>query len=327
MSGAVHRREPDPEKMLRLPIEETAPYLFEQLYNSGTASISLKNTFLDDQVAIDYPASYRKAISARLMEAWTYLERSGMIMPNPGSDSGWYTFSPTAMQLGTADALKAYLAEAQRGAAAAYERAAREAEEMKARAQTEIDAAIQGATEKADSILQLARQTAQGVSLDDVQKQFAKAADECFSAVKLWATLSVAIIVAFCLILIGFVTWWAPSFASGAGGTGASAAAVYHTVIRVTILTAIAAITTFCLKVLRAQMHLREQNLHRKRVANSMAAFLGAASPEQRDAILAHVVDAITVFGNSGLLPDGDETMSPAKVILESVPRAFSQKP
>ena len=75
-------------------------------------------------------------------------------------------------------------------------------------------------------------------------------------------------------------------------------------------------------------MHLREQNLHRERVANSVAAFLGAAtSPEQRDVILARVVDAITAFGNSGLLSDNDESMSPAKLILETVPRILSQKP
>jgi hypothetical protein len=98
--------------------------------------------------------------------------------------------------------------------------------------------------------------------------------------------------------------------------------AIYQTVIRVTLLTAIGAIATFCFKVLRAQMHLREQNLHRARVANTMDAFLGAASqPEQRDIILARMLDAIVAFGNSGLLTDSDESMSPAKLILESIPR------
>ena len=104
--------------------------------------------------------------------------------------------------------------------------------------------------------------------------------------------------------------------------------AIYHAIIRVTLLTAIGAVATFCFRVLRAQMHLREQNLHRERVANSVAAFLGAAtSPEQRDVILARVVDAITALGNSGLLSDNDESMSPAKLILETVPRILSQKP
>ena len=55
-----------------------------------------------------------------------------------------------------------------------------------------------------------------------------------------------------------------------------------------------------------------------------MAAFLGAASPEQRDIILGRVVDSITAFGSSGLLVD-DESMSPAKVVLESLPRALSK--
>ncbi len=73
-------------------------------------------------------------------------------------------------------------------------------------------------------------------------------------------------------------------------------------------------------------MHLREVNLHRQRVANSMAAFLGAAtSNDQRDAILARLVKAITMFGKSGLLSENDESMSPAKVIFESVSRAATQ--
>jgi hypothetical protein len=132
--------------------------------------------------------------------------------------------------------------------------------------------------------------------------------------------------VSFVALVIGFFTRWAPTFTSNVGdpATQTMGYAIYHTAIRVTLLTAIAAVATFCLKILRAQLHLREQNLHRQRIANSMAAFLGAASPEQRDIILGRVVDSITAFGSSGLLVD-DESMSPAKVVLESLPRALSK--
>jgi hypothetical protein len=327
MSSAVHRREPDPNKLILLPTEEIAPYLFEQLYDSAPRPFSLKNIFLNNEVASDYPKESRPAICARLMEAFIYLEHTGMVMPNPASDSGWYTFSSTAKTLGTADALKSYFVKAHRAASTAYELAEKDAQDMRARMQAEIESAIQSAREEAKSIFQLAQQTAQGVSLDEVQKQFATAADECYTAVKLWAALSGIFVVFFVIIIVGFLNWWTPTFLGAAGEKGAPGSAIYQTVIRVTILTAVAAIATFCLRVFRAQMHMREQNLHRKRVANSMAAFLGAASsPEQRDVILGRVVDAITAFGNSGLLTDGDETMSPAKVILESIPRAISQK-
>jgi hypothetical protein len=57
-----------------------------------------------------------------------------------------------------------------------------------------------------------------------------------------------------------------------------------------------------------------------------MSAFLAAASLDQRDVVLGRMVDAVIEFRNSGLSWDSDESMSPAKVILESVPRALAQK-
>lgn len=197
---------------------------------------------------------------------------------------------------------------------------------MRERATSDINQAIEDAKKEAQSILNLARATAQGISLEDVQTQFKNAGNDCLSSIKLWASLSVSFIVVFIVALIGFLTWWEPYIRTTTQGNSNSALIVYHTVIRVTMLTALAAVTTFCMKVLRAQLHLREQNLHRQRVANSIAAFLGAASAEQRDVILGRMVDAITAFGSSGLLSDNDDSMSPAKVILESVPRVLSQK-
>ena len=52
---------------------------------------------------------------------------------------------------------------------------------------------------------------------------------------------------------------------------------VYYSAIRITILTAVGAAATFCLRILRAQMHMSHHNRHRQRVANSMQAFVEAA--------------------------------------------------
>src|SRR5713226_410921 len=109
MTGPVHRREPDPEKLLKLPVDEIAPYFFEYLYGMGTDPFSRHNVFLNDEVAVDYPATSRASVSARLMEAWGYLERMGVIIPKPGSTEGWYTFATVAKQKGTAEALKKYI--------------------------------------------------------------------------------------------------------------------------------------------------------------------------------------------------------------------------
>jgi hypothetical protein len=43
------------------------------------------------------------------------------------------------------------------------------------------------------------------------------------------------------------------------------------------------------------------------------------------DLILGRLAGSIIAFGNSGLLSD-DDSMSPAKVILESVQRGFASK-
>jgi hypothetical protein len=183
---------------------------------------------------------------------------------------------------------------------------------------------------EAQSILNLARETAQKVSLSDVQSQFEEAAKKSRTGIYFWGGLSLVLIAVFLYVLIAFWSWWAPQSLLddniGSKNNVTSAFVIYHTVLRITFLTALAAIATFCLKILRAQLHLRELNLHRQRIANSMAAFLGAASQEQRDMILGRMVDAITTFGNSGLLSDNDESMSPAKIVLESISKAMPQK-
>jgi len=96
---------------------------------------------------------------------------------------------------------------------------------------------------------------------------------------------------------------------------------IYYTAIRITILSALAAIVAFCHKILRANMHMNEHNLHRQRITNSMAAFIESAiTPEQRDLILAHLVDSIANFGHSGLLKEEDSLFSP-KMTIDTITR------
>jgi len=82
---------------------------------------------------------------------------------------------------------------------------------MRRRAEAEIKAAVENARSEARAVLNLARETAQGVSLADVQKQFADAADNCLKGMKLWASLSAVAVVMFIGIVIGFL-YWAPTF-------------------------------------------------------------------------------------------------------------------
>ncbi len=313
------------------PLEDVAGAILEELVKSHKGKEHVGNFAGRFIVGLSGQAVER--VKNAIFEAFQWLQSHGMLALT--DQAGWYLVTKQGQEIGNAANLKVHLGKEQSRAEATYESTVKEIAGMRERAESEIQKAIEDTGQKAQTILNLARETAQRVSLDDVQKQFDDAAKHCLFGIKIWASLSMCSVILFVIVVIGFFTW-EPSFQTtvqnGASQTAlnerslAYSFAIYHTVLRVTILTAIAAIATFCLKVLRAQLHLREQNLHRRRVANSMSAFLGATtSPEQRDVILIRLADAITAFGTSGLLSD-DDSMSPAKVILESVQRGISSR-
>lgn len=317
------------------PVEETAGLALEIFVNSGVSQHfgNFASNVLGE-AAGGQPSNQMKF----MLEALYWLESHGMLAQT--NQQGMYFVTRKGNEIGNAGNLRTYLANQESKTQAdlinASERTLSDIADMKKRAESEINQAIEDAKKEAQSVLILARQTAQNVSLSDVQEQFSEGAKSCLTGVWIWAILSSLFCAGLVVAVIGFLTWWEPSFQAATRPAlnqmttiekgAAPSVIIYHTVLRVTLLTAIAALAAFCLKILRAQLHLREQNLHRQRVANSMAAFLGATtSTEQRDLILGRLADAITSFGNSGLLAD-DEVLSPAKVILESVQRGLSSK-
>lgn len=75
--------------------------------------------------------------------------------------------------------------------------------------------------------------------------------------------------------------------------------ALYHTVLRVFVLSAAGASATFSFRILRAHLHMVERNRHRVRVANSVEIFVNSTlDPQQRDLILAKLAEAIIDFGD-----------------------------
>lgn len=100
---------------------------------------------------------------------------------------------------------------------------------------------------------------------------------------------------------------------------------LYYTALRIAILSAVAAGAGLCLKVLRAYMNMRERNLHRQRLANSIEAFvISAQTPEVRDFILAHLVEAVASFGSSGLLTREAEPIGSRNLPADTVLRLLS---
>jgi uncharacterized protein (TIGR02391 family) len=86
---------PNPEDLLALEPEELAGYLieyFNALPPHESASISRYNFSLGHTVA-EYPAHRAKECQCALMEAWSVLEREGLVAPKPEDNHGWFVIT------------------------------------------------------------------------------------------------------------------------------------------------------------------------------------------------------------------------------------------
>ncbi len=176
---------------------------------------------------------------------------------------------------------------------------------------------IEEAREEAKKIKGAARRTATKVSVTEAQSQFEEAKIHHRNQSFLWSGISVVSIAAFIAFAILFYLAKLPKEWGWQ--------VIYYTAIRITILTAIGAVATFTLRILRAHLHMYQHNAHRKRIANSMAAFVESAlTDQQRDLILAHLVDAVADFGTSGLLQKEDDNIYSPKMTIDNITRTVT---
>jgi len=202
----------------------------------------------------------------------------------------------------------------------AIENMKRESEEALKLVKEEANKTIEEAKKLAQDIEQRARRTAAHISVEAAQKEFKAAQKTHLIQVIIWAVISFAAIVCFILVAIYLLKVKLPEEWQWH--------IIYYTAIRITILTAIGAVAGFCLRIFRASMHMYQHNQHRQRVTNSMAAFVeSAVTPEQRDLILGHLVDAVAMFGRSGLLQKEDDSIYSPKMTVDSISRTFSSSP
>lgn len=161
-----------------------------------------------------------------------------------------------------------------------------------------------------------ARQTAENISVKEAQLQFADATKELTGRLRWWGGLMVLLLGAMICLPIAFMYY--PPHTTDLPGL------VYHSVLRLLLLTALGACTAFALRIFRAYLHMREKNKHRVRVANSVQSFLNATNePQQRDLMLAKLAEGIVDFGDSGII-QGDKDESHSVLSNDLIARIFA---
>jgi len=171
--------------------------------------------------------------------------------------------------------------------------------------QAQSDEILRKAKEQAEEIVGHARLTAEGISVKQAQEQFRDAAKQGRNQVILWSILAGTAVTALIATIYNFMQNTSPV------GVQPWTASVHYTLIRVFLLSAVAGVTAFTFRILRARLHILERNRHRVRVANSIESFLqSAADQSQRDLILVRLTESIVNYGDSGLVRNEREERS-----------------
>lgn len=163
---------------------------------------------------------------------------------------------------------------------------------------------------KSEDSLEKARKTAEKISLKEAQIEFEGAEKYHLRHAASW--LSISILFLFALLWLVYYFYTHDDFHKYVSKAGSDNNlkwyAIHYTTCKFSILGIIAALAAFSLKLFKCHAHMREQSLHRKRVINSIEAFLESASTkEQKDLILAQIVNSVISFGNLGILGHKDE--------------------
>jgi hypothetical protein len=179
---------------------------------------------------------------------------------------------------------------------------------------SESEKIITSANNRADQINSELIKTAKHISVKEAQDQFQEGATQNMKNIKIWGSITVSLIFVFCIAIYCMlkietsdeITW----------------KVIYHSALRIAILGFIGTLLAFSLKILKSHLHMREHNLHRKRIANSMAAFAeSASSQDQKDLILSRLVDSVSTFGNSGMISNDEDVSS--KITIDNISRTL----
>ena len=96
----------DHEALLALEPEELASFVLAY-FNSADHSQLNRRNFIS-ATAKEYPRQHQDEISQALMEAWIWLEREGLLAPQPGDTRDWVFITRRGHKLKTAVDVEAY---------------------------------------------------------------------------------------------------------------------------------------------------------------------------------------------------------------------------
>jgi len=106
---SIHSLLPDPEALLALEPEELAGVVLQYLVSAEEEGVKLNRyNFSLPHTVQDYPHEYRSRVSRALMEAWVWLEREGLLAPEPGSQGEWVFVTRRGKQVATPEDLERY---------------------------------------------------------------------------------------------------------------------------------------------------------------------------------------------------------------------------
>lgn len=101
---------PDGDALLQLEPEEIGGVILEFLHSREAQDSGMlnRNNFGLPHVVAEYPRHLQSKISHVLMEGWIWLEREGLIAPDPQQTGGWVFLTRRGERLRTAIDLAAY---------------------------------------------------------------------------------------------------------------------------------------------------------------------------------------------------------------------------
>lgn len=114
MSGqitrSIHSVMPDAEALLALEPEELAGVVLQHLNSVSQrhSGILNRHNYSLYHTVEGYAEKYKKAILRALMEAWTWLEREGLVAPNPEQEGDWVFITRRGQRMVSAGDLDAY---------------------------------------------------------------------------------------------------------------------------------------------------------------------------------------------------------------------------